>query len=109
MRAVSAYLREFAREISNDLREHIAPDKLQFEVEMELQKQILSQVVQAISEYQSTMVYNRTDLVKLQSGRKKVLRMMGYCSEMWVVQDEIKGVITDGLERLTGIEYTSPI
>jgi ABC-type lipoprotein release transport system permease subunit len=96
---VSAFLVEFAREISSDLRSHVAPDKLQFEVEMELQKQILSQCVQAIGEYQQAIQFYRSDEVKIAAGRKKVLRFMGYCSEMWVVQDQVKGALTSGEVR----------
>jgi hypothetical protein len=97
MRRVSAFIMAMASGISDDLRDHVAPDKLQHEVETELQKQILSQLVQAIGEYSTALTYDHISAVKRSAAQKKILRFMGYCSEMWVVQTQVKGALGEGM------------
>ena len=93
MHRVSAFIAALANGISDDLREHVAPDKLQHEVERELEKQILAQTVRAISEYESACIYSRDNEVVRNAKRKQCLRMMGYCSEMWVTKDAVRAVL----------------
>lgn len=81
--------------ISEDLKQHIAPDKLQYEVEKELEKQMLNLTVQAISERSQCLLYG-SDNVKANAAQKKLLRFMGYVNEMYVKTEEVKGAIGDG-------------
>lgn len=90
MRQVSAFIIEMARAISADLRESVAPDKLQNEVEKELEKQTLAQLVRAISEYSSARDYIPDQVA---TKRRQVLRFMGYCSEMWTAIAVVRGAI----------------
>ena len=96
MRRVSAYLTAMAQGISDDVSRHVAPDKLQFEVEKELQEQMLAQLVGAVSEYKQAVAYYRTDEVKCNSAKNKVLRHMSYVTEMWTVTNEVKGALERG-------------
>ena len=96
MRQVSAFILSLANAISDDLREHVAPDKLQYEVELELEKQILAQLVTAIHQYSGVRSGFGADGTQANVKRKQVLRMMGYCSEMWVKTDEVKGALMSG-------------
>lgn len=95
MRQVSAFIQAMAIGISDDLKQHVAPDKLQFEVEKELEKQMLAQLVNAINERSSCMLYG-SDQVKAEAAKKKVLRFMGYVNEMYTVTREVKGALMDG-------------
>lgn len=98
MHKVSAFIAEMAKTISDDLRDSVAPDKLQHEVERELEKQILAQTVHAIQEYEGARQYHSHDPAKAVIARRKVLRFMGYCSEMWTAIKRVKGAITSGLD-----------
>jgi hypothetical protein len=95
MRRVSAFILALAEGISSDLAEHVAPDRLQDEVEKELENQMLAQLVKAIGEYNNARMYG-SDHVQQNSKRKQVLRFMGYCNEMWVKTAEVKGALMTG-------------
>jgi hypothetical protein len=96
MRKVSAYILELAKAISDDLRDSLPKDKLQHEVEMELEKQVLANLVHAINEYSAARTYSKSDISLQNIKRRQVLRMMGYCSEMWIAQEQVKGALMGG-------------
>lgn len=100
MRRVSAYIIELAKAISDDLRDSLPKDRLQAEVEMELEKQVLANLVKAISEYSGVRQYAQHDLAKSNIKRRQVLRMMGYCSEMWIAQEQVKGMLMGGSDMV---------
>jgi hypothetical protein len=100
MRKVSAYIIELAKAISDDLRDSLPKDKLQHEVEMELEKQVLANLVTAISEYNCARIYNKSDVSLQNIKRRQVLRMMGYCGEMWIAQEQVKGMLMGGSQMV---------
>lgn len=100
MRKVSAYIIELAKAISDDLRDSLPKDKLQHEVEFELEKQVLANLVSAIHEYSNARAYSKSDLSIQNIKRRQVLRMMGYCSEMWIAQEQVKGMLMGGSDMV---------
>lgn len=100
MHKVSAYIIELAKAISDDLKDSLPKDKLQVEVEMELEKQVLANLVKAIHEYESARTYNKSDISLQNIKRRQVLRMMGYCSEMWIAQEQVKGALMGGVGQV---------
>lgn len=103
MRRVSAFIIALASGIGDDLRDHVAPDKLQFEVEKELENQMLALLVKAIGEYNSARLF-QSDKVQQNTKRKQVLRYMGFCNEMWTKTEEVKGALMTGDLEFLDIE-----
>lgn len=95
MHQASSFILELARTISDDIRDSVAPEKLQFEVEIELENQILAKTVAALHEYMnSRSKYNREDQTTANIKRRQALRYMGYCNEMWTAIGIVKGALT---------------
>lgn len=95
MRRVSAFLVALANGISDDLRDSVAPDKLQYEVEKELENQMLAHLVKSVGEYNNARLYT-SDNVQQNAKRRQVLRYMGLVGEMWNKTEEVKGALTAG-------------
>lgn len=104
MHRVSSFIAEMAKTLSDDLRESVAPDKLQHEVEKELEKQILAQTVNAIGKYRQARDYFSHDPAQAAIKRRQVLRFMGYCSEMWLAIGRVKGAISAGLDPEASVD-----
>lgn len=96
MRKTSAFLAALAAGISDDLRDNVDADKLQDEVEKELENQVLSGLVTAVGEYNSARTYFRSDRPKNAAAQNKVRRYLGFVEEMWARTAEVKGALMAG-------------
>lgn len=95
MRFVSSYITSLFEAITDDLRSHIDPEKLQFEVDKEVEKQLLSQLVTAISERNNCISWD-SDLTKCDIAQKKVVRHMKYVNEYYAASQEVKLALASG-------------
>ena len=95
MNKASAYIQLLFEEISDDLRRHVDGDKLQDEVQKEVEKQILSGLVQAVGEYSNHLSWNH-DKTKGAALRSKIERNIGYVTELFQVNNDITGVLGAG-------------
>lgn len=93
---VSAYIVELAKAITDDLRDSLPKDQLQSAVEEELENQVLAGLVKSIGEYNSARKYSRSDLPQVNSKRRQMMRNMGYVSEMFIKQEQVKAALTVG-------------
>lgn len=96
MRRVSAFIEVLAGVITDDLKNHVAPDKLAYEVEREIEKQLLSQMVQAVSKYSQCTLYSPNGEVERNQRKNEMLRHMGYVQELFTKVDEVKGILAAG-------------
>lgn len=94
MNKASAYLQLLFSEISDDLKNHVDGDKLQDEVQKEVEKQILSGLVTAVSEYNNCASWG--DKNRLAMLRTRIQRNMEYVQELFQTNKEITGVLTSG-------------
>lgn len=94
MNKASTYIQLLSDEISDDLRNHIDGDKLQLEVEKEVEKQILSGLVTAISEYNNCASWGEKN--RLAMLRTKIKRNMEYVNELFQANKEITGILISG-------------
>lgn len=78
-------------------RQQVDSDKLAEEVRKEVEKQILSGLVQAVGEYNQVLSWGYTES-KAQTARNKINRHIEYVQELFAANQAIIGVLGTGIQ-----------